>query len=85
MSSRQRPSEQVQEQVSLPAAATCVLNLVYSSSLFASPAGVQRPNEQVTELVSLFDAATRRKVAAARRAAGQRTQRFGFFQRVKSK
>jgi hypothetical protein len=46
-------------------------------------AGVQRPNEQVEELVALFDAQTRRRVAAARRAHGARTQRFGVFQRVR--
>lgn len=33
--------------------------------------------------MALFDAQTRRKVAAARRAHGARTQRFGLFQRVR--
>ena len=46
-------------------------------------AGVQRPNQQVEELVALFDAQTRRRVAAARRAHGARTQRFGLLQRVR--
>jgi hypothetical protein len=47
------------------------------------PAGVQRPNQQVEELVALFDAQTRRRVAAVRRAHGARTQRFGLLQRVR--
>jgi hypothetical protein len=33
--------------------------------------------------VALFDAQTRRRVAAARRAHGARTQRFGLLQRVR--
>ena len=44
---------------------------------------MQRPNQQVEELVALFDRQTRRRVAAARRASGARTQRFGLLQRVR--